>query len=115
MRNRIAVFIISILLISCTKSRIPDNIPTWLSDELERLEKCNRKKRCCDPEACVAVYEYMGTGGEKYYRYDRGGFLAIVYDAQGNILCVYPNGGCTEEDRQVIRSTPHELIYKELL
>lgn len=111
----ILVFILFVALTAstCKKKRYPKDIPKWLKEKIEQLEKASKGKGCTG--VCKTIEEYS-DGSSTYYwiTVDYNPTTYDVYNYDGQVICAdtysYGSGGCytTGYNKNFIR-----LIWQE--
>ena len=114
--NIILLFVLLFAITASTcKKRYPKDIPRWLKEKIEALEKASKGKGCRIPGFCNTIEEYS-DGSSTYYWITKSYSPTTydIYNYNGQIVCAetygYGSGGCYTEgyNKNFIR-----LIWQE--
>ena len=82
------VLLIALVATECKKKRYPSDIPKWLKEKIDKMEKDSKGKGCRIPGFCKTIEEYS-DGSSTYYwlTVDYNPTTYDVYDYNGQVVC----------------------------
>lgn len=112
--NLILLFVLLFAITASTcKKRYPKDIPRWLKEKIEALEK-DSKGKGCKTDACRIITEH--TDGSSTYYYFRVGISPshyYVYNYPGILICEYDSGIFTSCNLQYDQNKKVRNIWEE--
>ena len=95
----------------CKKKRYPSDIPKWLKEKIDKMEKDSKGKGCENTE-CRTVEEYT-DGSSTFYWINSSGATPkgyYIFNYNGDEQCIYHGGGASTSDPCYIGFHNNEFV-----
>ena len=86
------VFLVALAVADCKKKNYPSDIPKWLKEKIDKMEKEARdlpftKERTCKNGICRSVEEYTDGTSTYYWIIPGEDFEYNIYNYDGKMVC----------------------------